>query len=415
MSGSINAKLFGARIGVGIGETAPTALAELAAGTATAGTAPLKLNAGTNLTAPEAGAIEFDGTSLFYTNALNQRQTLNTSGADVVGPASSTDMAVTRFDGTSGKLLKNSGVICDDSNNVSGISTLSSARLGLGNNTSPSAIAQFPAGTATAGTAPIKLTSGTNLTAPEAGAIEFDGTNLFYTNNANARQTLNISGANVVGPGSATANAMVRFDGTTGKLIKNSGVICDDSNNLTGINSANINGATGNTLIVDTNVLVVDATNNRVGIGNATPSATLDIVGTEGQKFRGIAAGYTGSQDFKLQEAVQTTDNTPTTIISLALSEGEMATVWARINGFQSDFSDALSASVLFGVRRGTGGNVTILGNPIIDVITSDGNANVTATVDTGTQTLLIQVTGVTAQTWNWASTYNYQKVLTNS
>lgn len=37
------------------------------------------------------------------------------------------------------------------------------------------------AGSATAGTAPIKLTSGTNLTTPENGALEYDGTNLYFT------------------------------------------------------------------------------------------------------------------------------------------------------------------------------------------------------------------------------------------
>src|SRR5574341_21444 len=37
---------------------------------------------------------------------------------DVVGPASSTDNAIVRFDGATGKLVQNSGVIVDDSNNV---------------------------------------------------------------------------------------------------------------------------------------------------------------------------------------------------------------------------------------------------------------------------------------------------------
>jgi len=37
------------------------------------------------------------------------------------------------------------------------------------------------AGTATAGTAPIKLTSGTSLTTPEAGAIEFTTDSLYFT------------------------------------------------------------------------------------------------------------------------------------------------------------------------------------------------------------------------------------------
>ena len=39
----------------------------------------------------------------------------------------------------------------------------------------------------------------------------------------------------VSGPGSATDNAVTRFDATTGKLVQNSGVIIDDSNNVTGI------------------------------------------------------------------------------------------------------------------------------------------------------------------------------------
>lgn len=37
------------------------------------------------------------------------------------------------------------------------------------------------AGTAAAGTAPLKFTTGVNLTAPEVGAMEFDGTNLYFT------------------------------------------------------------------------------------------------------------------------------------------------------------------------------------------------------------------------------------------
>jgi len=45
--------------------TAPTALVHIKAGTASASTAPLKFTSGTLLTAPEAGAVEFDGTSFF--------------------------------------------------------------------------------------------------------------------------------------------------------------------------------------------------------------------------------------------------------------------------------------------------------------------------------------------------------------
>ena len=45
----------------------------------------------------------------------------------------------------------------------------------------PSAKLHLPIGTAAAGTAPFKISSGTLLTAPEAGVIEFDGTGLYFT------------------------------------------------------------------------------------------------------------------------------------------------------------------------------------------------------------------------------------------
>ncbi len=53
--------------GVAMGNITPTALLHLAAGTATASTAPLKFNSGTSLTTAEAGAMEFTTDDLFFT------------------------------------------------------------------------------------------------------------------------------------------------------------------------------------------------------------------------------------------------------------------------------------------------------------------------------------------------------------
>jgi hypothetical protein len=49
---------------------------------------------------------------------------------DVVGPASSTDHAVARFDLTTGKLLQDSVVIADDSGNITGVVALTASGLG---------------------------------------------------------------------------------------------------------------------------------------------------------------------------------------------------------------------------------------------------------------------------------------------
>jgi hypothetical protein len=58
-----------------------------------------------------------------------------TGSGDVTGPASSTDNAITRFNGTTGKVVQNSSVIIDDSNNVSGVATLNAATLIIADNT----------------------------------------------------------------------------------------------------------------------------------------------------------------------------------------------------------------------------------------------------------------------------------------
>jgi hypothetical protein len=54
---------------------------------------------------------------------------------DVVGPASATDNAVARFNLTTGKLIQNSAVIIDDSNNVTGVNTLTATNLVVNDDT----------------------------------------------------------------------------------------------------------------------------------------------------------------------------------------------------------------------------------------------------------------------------------------
>jgi len=60
----------------------------------------------------------------------------------------------------------------------------------------PTAILHIKAGTATANTAPLKLTTGVNLTTAEAGAAEYDGTNLYFTPASGVRETVMIGFTN---------------------------------------------------------------------------------------------------------------------------------------------------------------------------------------------------------------------------
>lgn len=54
----------------------------------------------------------------------------------------------------------------------------------------------------------------------------------------------------VIGPGSSTDNAVARFNGTTGESIQNSGVIIDDSDNVTGVESVTVDGLTASRVVV---------------------------------------------------------------------------------------------------------------------------------------------------------------------
>ena len=55
---------------------------------------------------------------------------------DVVGPSSSTNDAIARFDSTTGKLVQNSGITVDDGNNVVGMNSLSVGLVSLVQNAS---------------------------------------------------------------------------------------------------------------------------------------------------------------------------------------------------------------------------------------------------------------------------------------
>jgi hypothetical protein len=80
----------------------------------------------------------------------------------------------------------------------------------------PTASLHLPAGTASASTAPLKLTSGTNLTVAEAGAIEYNGTNIFFTPSSATRNNFLITASvNTVTPTLPNRTITVVIDGTT--------------------------------------------------------------------------------------------------------------------------------------------------------------------------------------------------------
>ena len=87
------------------GSTTPTANVHLAAGTATNSTAPLKFTSGTNLTTAEAGAMEYNGTNLFFTRTGTTRQTVLTANVVTTEVIVSDTSVTVNIAGTDYKLL----------------------------------------------------------------------------------------------------------------------------------------------------------------------------------------------------------------------------------------------------------------------------------------------------------------------
>lgn len=222
---------------VSIGGTSPTARLLLPAGTATANTAPLKFTKGTNLTAPEDGAMEFTGDNLYLTitsSTARKNVTLDdgltfgqipftTGGGRLAGSSALTyTVSTSILSLSSDQAARTSINVSNQSTNASAeagayfSSPVGNAFIGMTPNASGRSIAglvisaeagaSFPigfligttramtinssaqlgigvnnatamlhlkAGTATANTAPLKFNSGTLMSAAEAGAIEF--------------------------------------------------------------------------------------------------------------------------------------------------------------------------------------------------------------------------------------------------
>jgi hypothetical protein len=99
------------------------------------------------------------------------------------------------------------------------------------------------AGTASVGTAPLYLTSGTNLTSAAAGAVEFDGTNLFFTPSS-TRKTIAFTDSTMSGNTTGSAATLTTSRALWGQNFNGSAAV---TGALTGATS--ITGTSGTNFI----------------------------------------------------------------------------------------------------------------------------------------------------------------------
>jgi hypothetical protein len=167
-------------------------------------------------------------------------------------------------------------IILGDSNTKTGLANVNSGV--------PTARLHLPAGTATAGSAPLKITSGTNLTSAEAGAIENNGTNLFYTQDSGpTRKTLaftsDIPAAGITAlTGDVTASGSGSVAATLATVNSNVGSF----GSSTAIPSFTVNGK-GLLTAASTNAVVAPAgTLTGTTLASNVVTSSLTTVGTIG-------------------------------------------------------------------------------------------------------------------------------------
>lgn len=203
----------------------------------------------------------------------------------------------------------------------------------------------------------------------------------------------------VEGPASSTDEAIVRYDGTTGKLVQNSGVTIDNSNVVSGATQLNVDNLRldGNTLSsTDTNgdvELNPDGTGEIIAHANVLPNAddSLDL-GSTVANFQDVHAKTLNSSTSIIIESVaaltaRSANSSASNSSNITVESGQVTAASSGSSGEVTVTSGANSAS-------GTGdtGDV-IVSTGAKSIGTADSGAILIntglATTNTGTITIL--------------------------
>jgi hypothetical protein len=248
---------------------------------------------GTNeyFTTARARASVSAGTGISYDSGTGVITNSSPSlGGDVVGPASATDNALARYNTTTGKLIQNSAVIVDDSNNMSGVNTLTTANLIVNDDTT--------LGGSNTDTLAVNARITTDLE-PNTDAAKDIGTSGrnwrdgFFSRNLQAEgkvvsphfDALNSAGGSLR---NASGTAQLQWGGGGGNNVS-----VDVAININPANAQVDISPTG-TGTVRINPITLSSMNN-VTIGATTPAAITGTTITATSQFTGAGTGLTGT------------------------------------------------------------------------------------------------------------------------
>jgi len=348
---------------VGIGTTNPTAVLHLKAGTATAGTAPLKFTSGTLLTTPEAGAIEFLADRYYATI---------TTGAERKTLAYTSDITAQSY--PSAGIAVSTGTAWGTS--ITNNSTNWNTAYGWGNHASAGYLLSTTAASTyvpyTGATGAVAL--GANTLSTTSGLISpkiypaSDSTTAFQINKANGTtNVLNVDTTNGrVGIGTTSPNAKLEVNGGDMYIWNNSGnprfLIGDSS---AGGNYGGFRWDSTNDIIqigTDTGGYALNLNESgNVGIGTTSPSELLSL-GTAGTKAGTLSlAGATSGKAIIQTSAVA---GTPT--LTLPATSGTLALTSQITPQVYPSAGIAVSTGSAWGTSYGTSGsgNVALTTSP---------------------------------------------------
>jgi hypothetical protein len=382
------------------------------------------INEGTNLYYTDArarGSLSA-GTGISYNSSTGVITNSSPSlGGDVVGPSSSTDNAVARYDSTTGKLLQNSVVLVGDTGVVTGVTELTASTKvvsphfdaassaggalrnasgtlqlqwggGGGNNITLDVAANFnpanaqvdisPTGTGTVRINPATASSMNNVVIGATTPLAITGTTITATSFVGSGASL----TNVVN--SLTASTGISVSGSTGAVTVTN-TAPDQTVALTSGTGISVTGTYPNFTVTNTapssggTVTSVSGTAPIASSGGNTPAISISQATTS-------TDGYLSSTDwntFNSKQPAGTYVNSVSATSPITSTGGTTPTIampaaTSSVNGYLTSTDWTTFNSKGSGTVTSVGGTGTVSGISLSGTVTSSGNLTLGGTLD---------------------------------